>query len=283
MSATTPKSASKKRHASSGAAGASPRASTSRNTLDGADVHGGEGQKGGDSRFAAFLVENEAEDRDGAGEVDLDEGERREEGSVALDDDDDKELSEQDLLTRTTLPEHLLPRSLKKGAKTPGLVYLSRIPPGMGPASVRDLMSRYGDVGRLYLEPANKEKGGKREWKDDVWTMKYLPRFRWDQLSEQFALERATQTSLLRFHLSSTRTQNEAYLTAVERARTNKKIEEKAVSRGKQAKKRGVEEGEGEEKRKRFRQRERVDLGEKERREGKDGEGVLQSVLGRLF
>lgn len=97
------------------------------------------------------------------------------------------------------------------------------------------------------------------------------------------ALERATQTSLLRFHLSSTRTQNEAYLTAVERARTNKKIEEKAASRGKQAKKRGAEEDGEESKRKRFRQRERVDLGEKEKRSAKDGEGALQSVLGRLF
>ncbi|BGO98820.1 Pre-rRNA-processing protein ESF2 [Rhodotorula toruloides] len=326
MPATTPKSAGKKRRASSGAAAASPRASTSRDTLDRDDGHAGEAVKGGDSRFAAVLEENKAEDEDGAGEVDLDEvdeGQAEQEGSMVQDNADDKELSERDLLARTTLPEYLLPRSLKKGAKTPGLVYLSRLPPGMGPASVRDLMSRYGDVGRLYLEPANKEKGlnrkkkekhqshrfkegwvefedkrvarsvaemlnaqpigGKREWKDDVWTMKYLPRFRWDQLSEQFALERATQTSLLRFHLSSTRTQNEAYLTAVERARTNKKIEEKAVSRGKQAKKRSVEDGEEEGKRKRFRQRERVDLGEKEKRNAKDGEGALQSVLGRLF
>ncbi|KAJ8294750.1 Pre-rRNA-processing protein ESF2 [Rhodotorula toruloides] len=326
MPATTPKSAGKKRRASSGAAAASPRASTSRDTLDRDDGHDGEDAKGGDSRFAAFLEENEAEEGDNTGEVDLDEADQNEagqEGSTAQENADDKELSERDLLARTTLPEHLLPRSLKKGAKTPGLVYLSRLPPGMGPASVRDLMSRYGDVGRLYLEPANKEKGlnrkkkekhqshrfkegwvefedkrvarsvaemlnaqpigGKREWKDDVWTMKYLPRFRWDQLSEQFALERATQTSLLRFHLSSTRTQNEAYLTAVERARTNKKIEEKAASRGKQAKKRGAEEDGEESKRKRFRQRERVDLGEKEKRSAKDGEGALQSVLGRLF
>lgn len=45
-----------------------------------------------------------------------------------------------------------------------------------------------------------------------------------------------------------------------------------------------AEEGDGDgEKRKRFRQRERVDLGEKERKGGKDGEGALQSVLGRLF
>lgn len=27
--------------------------------------------------------------------------------------------------------------------------------------------------------------GQNKRWRDDVWTMKYLPRFRWDQLSEQ--------------------------------------------------------------------------------------------------
>lgn len=31
----------------------------------------------------------------------------------------------------------------------------------------------------------NGPKSSKNRWYDDVWTMKYLPRFRWDQLSEQ--------------------------------------------------------------------------------------------------
>lgn len=166
MPATTPKSAGKKRRSSSGIAAASPRASTSRDTLDREDEHAEQGEKEGDNRFAAFLEENEVEEggRDGAVNLDEATGEfQGDEGSTAKGEDSgDKELSERDLLARTTLPEHLLPRSLKKGAKTPGLVYLSRIPPGMGPASVRDLMSRYGDVGRLYLEPANKEKGASR-------------------------------------------------------------------------------------------------------------------------
>jgi hypothetical protein len=33
-----------------------------------------------------------------------------------------------------------------------GVIYISRIPPGMRPTKVRHLMSAYGDVGRVYLQ-----------------------------------------------------------------------------------------------------------------------------------
>jgi len=33
-----------------------------------------------------------------------------------------------------------------------GIIYISRIPPGMQPAKVRHLMSAYGEVGRVYLQ-----------------------------------------------------------------------------------------------------------------------------------
>lgn len=33
-----------------------------------------------------------------------------------------------------------------------GIIYLSRIPPGMRPTKVRHLMSAYGEVGRVYLQ-----------------------------------------------------------------------------------------------------------------------------------
>jgi ESF2/ABP1 family protein len=33
-----------------------------------------------------------------------------------------------------------------------GVVYISRIPPGMQPTKVRHLMSQYGEVGRVYLQ-----------------------------------------------------------------------------------------------------------------------------------
>lgn len=33
-----------------------------------------------------------------------------------------------------------------------GVMYISRIPPGMQPTKVRHLMSQYGEVGRVYLQ-----------------------------------------------------------------------------------------------------------------------------------
>ncbi|GAA5825418.1 hypothetical protein JCM3770_002128 [Rhodotorula araucariae] len=350
MPAPAPKPASRKKRTSLPAA--PPRASTSQQTLDLEEPT----EPAADGRFAAFLDdhsgdcggdsaegENGVPAADGEGELGLDE--ERNEGTVEAKDvpaeaDLEEDLDERTLLARTTLPAHLLPRSLTggKNAKTPGLVYLSRIPPGMGPGKVKHLLSAFGDVGRIYLARADAHKdisahkkhkqrerhqshnfkegwvefldkriarsvaemlnaqtiGGKKSdrWHDDVWTMKYLPRFRWDQLSEQVALERATQTSLLRFHLSHSKTEQEAYLTAVERARVGRKIEEKAAGRaassagGKGTAKKAApapEEKKGDkvgEKRKReFRQREAVDVSKKLRRD----EGQLESVLGRLF
>ncbi|BGP39403.1 RNA-binding ATPase activator esf2 [Rhodotorula kratochvilovae] len=323
---------------------APPRASTSQETLD-------TDEGAGDDRFAAFLDENDGEDgapavedvgeveEEAEGELNLDEGEGKADvgGQDATAQEAEEDLDERALLTRTTLPAHLLPRSLTggKNAKTPGLVYLSRIPPGMGPGKVKHLLSAFGDVGRIYLARADAGKeisahkkhkqrerhqshnfkegwvefldkriarsvaemlnanpiGGKKSdrWHDDVWTMKYLPRFRWDQLSEQVALERATQTSLLRFHLTHSKTEQEAYLGAVERARVGRKIEEKAAGRAAssssgakgKAPKEGKEGAEkvGEKRKREFRQREAVDVSKKLKRD----EGQLESVLGRLF
>lgn len=153
--------------------------------------------------------------------------------------------------------------------------------------------------------------GGKKgsRWRDDVWTMKYLPRFRWDMLSEQVgalsplslpsslsyllpsnshpaALERATQTSLLRFHLQHSRAEQESYLSAVEKSRVKTAMESKAEARRESKKaKLGEEEGgtgEKEKERKKerersYRQREVVDV----KRKGKEGQ--LEGVLDRLF
>lgn len=133
----------------------------------------------------------------------------------------------------------------KAAQEKTGVVYISRIPPGMQPAKVRHLMSMYGEIGRVYLQPEGtfssfvlstflalsihvdakraylrrkytstkkmhftegwvefKDKkvarsvaemlnaqpiGGKKgtRWRDDVWTMKYLPKFKWSMLTEQ--------------------------------------------------------------------------------------------------
>ena len=48
-------------------------------------------------------------------------------------------------------------RGIEKGKKkkklTAGVVYLSRVPPFMRPRKVRHLLSKYGSIGRVYLQP----------------------------------------------------------------------------------------------------------------------------------
>lgn len=133
--------------------------------------------------------------------------------------------------------------AFKASQEKAGVVYISRIPPGMRPTKVRHIMSAYGEVGRVYLQQEGmlhtpvlgfpltraadakraylrrkytstkkphftegwvefKDKrvarsvaemlnaqpiGGKKgtRWRDDVWTMKYLPKFKWNMLTEQ--------------------------------------------------------------------------------------------------
>lgn len=163
-------------------------------------------------------------------------------------DDEDKEDNEEDDGPLNLLPKVLQIDSVNefnKKVDMTGLIYLSRIPPGMGPSKVKHILSNYGEIGRIYLVAADdskskqhkspkpgkennkhkhqahrfvegwvefmdkrvarstaellnaktigdvalsktsKKNGGTKKWKDDVWTMKYLPRFKWNMLSEQ--------------------------------------------------------------------------------------------------
>lgn len=40
----------------------------------------------------------------------------------------------------------------RKGTSSPGIVYISRLPPGMTPQKVRHLMAKWGDVGKVYAQ-----------------------------------------------------------------------------------------------------------------------------------
>ncbi|KAL7409287.1 hypothetical protein BDY24DRAFT_327226, partial [Mrakia frigida] len=149
-----------------------------------------------------------------------------------------------------------------------GIVYISRIPPGMTPQKIKHLMGRWGETGKVYAQkdgpsggaPGSKSKthsvryteawieflnksvarsaaemlnaqpigGAKGErWRDDIWTMKYLPGFKWEMLGEQVAYERASHTSRLRQELSRSKTEQSDYLRNVELARVLDKRREK--------------------------------------------------------
>lgn len=56
--------------------------------------------------------------------------------------------------------DHLLAqKNVKKSGPTPGIIYISRLPPGMTPQKVKHLLGSHGEVGRIYAQ--RKE----REWK----------------------------------------------------------------------------------------------------------------------
>lgn len=155
-----------------------------------------------------------------------------------------------------------------------GVVYISRIPPGMRPEKVRHLMTHYGEVGRVYLQKEDpkttylrrkyttdkkphftegwvefKDKkvartvaamlnaqpiGGKKgtRWRDDVWTMTYLPKFKWNMLTEQIAHEAAARTAKLRVEITQSRSEQNEYLRNVELARIVDKRNEKRKEKG---------------------------------------------------
>lgn len=48
------------------------------------------------------------------------------------------------------------PSTRKTKNTTPGVVYMSRLPPFMKPAKIRNIFSQYGVVGRLFLQPEGK-------------------------------------------------------------------------------------------------------------------------------
>uniref|UniRef100_A0A224YST5 ESF2/ABP1 family protein n=1 Tax=Rhipicephalus zambeziensis TaxID=60191 RepID=A0A224YST5_9ACAR len=51
----------------------------------------------------------------------------------------------------------------KKKKKVPGVVYLSYIPPKMNVKTVRSMLSKYGELGRIFLQP-EKEHGKPRNF-----------------------------------------------------------------------------------------------------------------------
>jgi len=85
-------------------------------------------------------------------------------------------------------------------------------------------------VARTVAEMLNGQPiGGKKgtRFREDVWTLKYLPRFKWNMLTEQIAHESATRSARLRVELSQSRSEQKEYLKNVELARVLAKREER--------------------------------------------------------
>lgn len=87
-------------------------------------------------------------------EVESDEGDRE---GVDSDEDGEEEIDRVEVESECDQSQEQdgdqVSKKKKKKKITPGVVYLSRIPPFMRPCKVRHLLSQCGNIGRIYLQP----------------------------------------------------------------------------------------------------------------------------------
>uniref|UniRef100_A0A023GB21 Activator of basal transcription 1 n=1 Tax=Amblyomma triste TaxID=251400 RepID=A0A023GB21_AMBTT len=144
-----------------------------------------------------------------------------------------------------------------KKQKTPGVVYLSYIPPKMNVKTVRSMLSKFGEVGRIFLQPEKEhgrprnfvegwvefmdkkvakrvaatlngvQVGGKRraEYYHSLWSIKYLHRFRWTHLNERLAYEKAVRDQRLRTEIAQAKRESNYYISAVQKSKRMRREE----------------------------------------------------------
>ncbi|CRK91293.1 CLUMA_CG004971, isoform A [Clunio marinus] len=159
--------------------------------------------------------------------------------------DDNNEISE-NLTANKLKPSSLSSKELQKSKKRKkGIIFISNIPKNMNVAICRELMEKFGEVGRIFLQPDKKgmtkkannkkknvvftegwvefEKKRIAKWVagninttpisnkkgspfcDILWNLKYLPGFKWIHLSERLTYERAVYTQKLNIATSQAR------------------------------------------------------------------------------
>lgn len=181
--------------------------------------------------------------------------------------------SERERKRREKRKKRLLKETEKANKR--GVCYLSRIPPKMDPLKLRQILSSYGEIQRIYLAPQDpaaqmrrKRSGGFRgqefsegwvEFADkriaksvakmlngeqiggkkrsqffyDIWNIKYLSKFKWDDLTEETACKNAIREQKLRMELSAGKKEGEFYMSKVEQARALSEIEQRMTKKRK--------------------------------------------------
>lgn len=149
-------------------------------------------------------------------------------------------------------------RKLKEDKKKkPGIIYLSSIPIGYNVSRTTGFFSQFGRVGRVFLQPDLKERnkrkdklarnftegwvefiskrvakevatnlnmtqvGGKKRSKshDTNWNIKYLPGFKWTNLSERLAYEKAVHQQRMRTEISQAKRETDYFKANVEKSK----------------------------------------------------------------
>lgn len=154
-------------------------------------------------------------------------------------------------------------------AEKHGVCYLSRIPPHMDPSHIRQILSKYGDIQRIYLTPEDptaqvqrKQAGGFRGkeffegWVEftkksvakrvanmlngeqiggkrrssfyyDIWNIKYLSKFKWDDLISEIAEKNRVREQKLKMEISAAKRERDFYMSKVEQSIALKHIQDR--------------------------------------------------------
>lgn len=150
-----------------------------------------------------------------------------------------------------------------------GVCYLSRVPPRMDPSNLRQLLSRFGEIQRIYLSPQDptvqvkrKQAGGfqRKEFSEgwvefakksiakkvanmlngeqiggrrrssfyyDIWNIKYLSKFKWDDLTSEIAEKNRTREQKLALEISAAKRERDFYLSKVDQSRALNSMQER--------------------------------------------------------
>lgn len=78
--------------------------------------------------------------------------------------------------------------------------------------------------------------GGKKRayYHDDIWALKYLPRFKWSNLTEQIAYERAVKEQRLRTEMSQAKKNTKEYVKNVEKGKMIEAMQIRKAAKNKQ-------------------------------------------------
>ncbi|CCE62167.1 hypothetical protein TPHA_0C00100 [Tetrapisispora phaffii CBS 4417] len=152
-------------------------------------------------------------------------------------------------------------KAQRKARHKTGVIYLSAIPPYMKPAKMRQILSRFGELDRLFLKRESDQKyksrvkgGGNKKTKyeegwaefvrkrdakicagalngntiggskgsfyhDDILNVKYLPGFKWADLTDQIARENDVRQSKLDLEISQANKMNAEFIRNVEKSK----------------------------------------------------------------
>ncbi|VFQ96855.1 unnamed protein product [Cuscuta campestris] len=175
----------------------------------------------------------------------------------------------------------LMEEAAKAGKR--GICYLSRVPPHMDPLKLRQILSHYGEIQRIYLVPENPDAQTNRKQADgfrgqeftegwveftkksiakrvakmlngqqmggrkrssfyyDIWNIKYLSKFKWDDLTEEIAYNNAVREQKLALELSAATKERDFFLSQADKSRVMSAIEEKRLKKKQKVTEKSVE------------------------------------------